>query len=119
MVALGAPVPVVTVTAELEHILTRARLAGEDGLNLDPGFAATILKELAAAQDGAQEKGQSLILVVGPALRRSLAAFLRSHLPDALVLSLNDLPETRRIEVTRSVGLPAALPPIAPVQRGD
>lgn len=110
---VGAVLPVVTLAAELEQLLLRARLPGDEGLSLDPGFAATLLRQLGAAQDKAQETGRVLVVVVGPTLRRALAAFLRPHLADALVLGLTDLPETRRVEVTQSLGLPAALPPIA------
>ena len=61
---------------------------------------------MGAAQEAAQATGGHLMIAVSPALRRSLAAFLRPHLPDALVLSLTDLPETRRVEVSRSIGMP-------------
>ena len=107
---IGQTLPLVTLAADLEQLMVRARRPSDDGLNLDPGFAQMVLTELAQAQDAAQGRGQSLIVVVAPVLRRSLAAFLRPHLPDAVVLSLTDLPETRRIEVTQSIGLPTALP---------
>jgi flagellar biosynthesis protein FlhA len=107
---IGQVLPLVTLSPELEQLLLRARRQGEDGLNLDPGFAQMLLRELGAAQDEAQGRGQSLVLVVAPVLRRALAAFLRPHLPDGVVLSLTDLPETRRVEVTRSIGMPMSLP---------
>lgn len=103
---LGAVLPLVTLAPDLEQILIRARRPAEDGISLDPGLAATILSELGAAQEAAQATGGHLMIAVSPALRRSLAAFLRPHLPDALILSLTDLPETRRVEVSRSIGLP-------------
>ena len=78
---------------------------------LDPDFAARLLGDLGAAQEVAQAAGRMLLIVVTPALRRALAAFLRPSLEDAVVLSLTDLPENRRVEVTRSIGLPNALPP--------
>ncbi|WP_304618186.1 FHIPEP family type III secretion protein, partial [Paracoccus sp. (in: a-proteobacteria)] len=103
---VGAVLPLVTLAPDLEQILIRARRPAEDGISLDPGLAATILSELASAQETAQATGGHLMIAVSPALRRSLAAFLRPHLPDALVLSLTDLPETRRVEVSRSIGMP-------------
>jgi flagellar biosynthesis protein FlhA len=107
---VGAVLPVVTLAPEAEALLLRSRRAGEEALTLDPGFAATLLRELGAAQDAAQAAERPLILAVAPALRRAFAAFLRPQLPDALVLSPADIPETRRLEVTRSIGLPVALP---------
>lgn len=111
VVPLGQPVPLVTLAPDLEQILMQSRRAGEDGLNLDSGFAQRILSSLAEAHDAAQVQGKPLILVVQTPLRRAVAAFVRPHLSDALVLALTDLPETRRVEVTRSIGgLNAALP---------
>ncbi|MGP9805066.1 flagellar biosynthesis protein FlhA [Paracoccus sp. NSM] len=103
---VGAVLPLVTLAPDLEQILIRARRPAEDGISLDPNLAATILSEMGAAQEAAQATGGHLMIAVSPALRRSLAAFLRPHLPDALVLSLTDLPETRRVEVSRSIGMP-------------
>jgi flagellar biosynthesis protein FlhA len=111
IVPIGAKLDLVTLSPDLEQLLLRTRRQGEDGLTLDPGFSATLLRDLGQAQDDAQALGLPLMIVVTPALRRSFAAFVRPHLTDALVLGLTDIPETRRVEVTRSIGLPAALPP--------
>ncbi len=112
---LSANLPVVTLSPALEQLLLRTRREGEEGLMLDPGFAQRLLQEIAAAQDAAQSQGQVLVVVVSSALRRAFAAFLRPHLSDALVLGLNDLPETRRVEISRSIDLPEAL--AAPADR--
>ncbi len=111
LVPIGATLNLATLSPDLEQLLLRTRRQGEDGLTLDPGFSATLLRNLGQAQDEAQARGQTLMIVVTPALRRSFAAFVRPHLTDALVLGLTDIPETRRVEVTRSIGLPSALPP--------
>jgi len=111
LVPVGAKLELVTLGPDLEQLLLRTRRQGEDGLTLDPGFSSTLLQDIAQAQDEAQARGQTLMIVVTPALRRSMAAFLRPHLADALVLGLTDIPETRRVEVIRSIGLPTALPP--------
>lgn len=118
LVPIGAKLDLVTLGPDLEQLLLRTRRQGEDGLTLDPGFSATLLQDIAKAQDEAQGRGQTLMIVVTPALRRSMAAFLRPHLPDALVLGLTDIPETRHVEVIRSIGLPAALPPASPQTNG-
>ena len=109
-----ATLKLVTFAPEMEQLLLRCRRPNDDGLTLDPDFAARLLADLGQAQEGAQAEGRMLLIVVTPALRRALAAFLRPTLEDAIVLALTDLPETRRIEVTRSIGLPAALAPTAP-----
>jgi flagellar biosynthesis protein FlhA len=109
---VNATLQLVTLAPEMEQLLLRCRRQGEDGLMLDPDFATRLLSDLGAAQEVAQAEGRMLLIVVTPALRRALAAFLRPTLEDAVVLSLTDLPENRRVEVSRSIGLPGALPPV-------
>ncbi|NEX45260.1 flagellar biosynthesis protein FlhA [Pseudotabrizicola algicola] len=118
LVPIGTKLDLVTLKPDLEQLLLRTRRQGEDGLTLDPGFAATLLRDIGHAQDEAQARGQTLIIVVTAALRRAFAAFVRPHLPDALVLGLTDIPETRRVEVMHSIGLSAALPNAAPPASG-
>jgi len=110
LVPLGSTLPVVTLKPDLEQLLLRTRRQGEDMLTLDPSFASTLMMDLGQSMETAQAIGQPLVIVVSPALRRGLAALVRPHLPDALVMALSDLPETRRVEVTRSIGLPGAIP---------
>jgi flagellar biosynthesis protein FlhA len=112
-----ATLKLITFAPDMEQLLLRCRRPTEDGLTLDPDFAARLLADLGSAQEAAQAEGRMLLIVVTPALRRSLAAFLRPTLEDAIVLALTDLPETRRIEVTRSISLPTALMP-APSANG-
>jgi flagellar biosynthesis protein FlhA len=115
---VASHLPVVTLSPALEQLLLRTRREGEEGLLLDPGFAQRLLNELAAAQSAADAQGQMLVVVVSNSLRRAFAAFLRPHLPDAILLGLNDLPETRRVQISRSIDLPEAL--AAPTARkGD
>jgi flagellar biosynthesis protein FlhA len=111
---ISATLQLVTLTPDMEQLLLRCRRQGEDGLMLDPDFAARLLGDLGAAHEVAQAEGRMLLIVVTPALRRALAAFLRPTLEDAVVLALTDLPENRRVEVSRSIGLPGALAPVSP-----
>lgn len=108
MGSISATLKLVTFSPELEQLLMRCKRPSEDGLTLDPDFAGRLLKDLGAAQDAAQAGGHMLMIVVTPSLRRSMAAFLRPNLEDAIVLSLTDLPENRRVEVTQSISLPSA-----------
>ena len=41
---------------------------------------------------------------------RGLLPFLRPHLPDAIVLGINELPQSRRVEVVASIGGQSQLP---------
>ena len=51
-----------------------------------------------------ETQGVELHICVAAALRRPLSHWLRAHLPDAIVMGINELPETRRIEVVATVG---------------
>lgn len=115
---ISSHLPVVTLSPALEQLLLRTRREGQDGLMLDPGFARRLLQEVAAAQDMAQSRHQTLVLVVSSSLRRALATFLRPHLSDAIVLGLDDLPASRKVEIARSIELPDALEPPA-ATRGE
>ncbi|WP_126979228.1 flagellar biosynthesis protein FlhA [Frigidibacter oleivorans] len=110
---IGAVLPLATLAPELEQLLLRARRPQDEGLTLDPALAATVLRELAAAQAAVPPADGALILVTGPALRRALAAFLRPHHPDLPVLALAEIPATRQVEIRQMIGLPALTPAAA------
>ena len=77
---------------------------------IDQGLAQKILTSMSAALDKVSGQGRTAVVIVAGALRRPLAIWLRAHLPDALVMGINELPETRRIEVVATVGGQPGLP---------
>ena len=54
-------------------------------------------------------EGRPAIFVTAPQIRRSLAEFLRQHLPDLIILAFTELPENRRVEVVATIGGSGAL----------
>jgi flagellar biosynthesis protein FlhA len=101
----------------LEQLLLRARrnsgnggAGGEDGLMIDQGLGQKILTSLSSALDKVSDQGRTAVVIVAGGLRRPLAVWLRAHLPDAIVMGINELPETRRIEVVATVGGQPGLP---------
>jgi flagellar biosynthesis protein FlhA len=112
---LSQALPLITLEPELEQILLRARRPNaEDTLMIDTKLGNLVLTGLAAAQEDAIAQGRQAMVVVAVGLRRALANYIRPHLPDVLVLGLNELTETRRVEVFRTIGGPASLPRMSP-----
>lgn len=114
---LSQPLPLITLEPELEQLLLRARrnaqnggAAGDDGLMIDQGLGQKILTSLSSALDKVSDQGRIAVVIVAAGLRRPLAVWLRAHLPDAIVMGINELPETRRIEVVATVGGQPGLP---------
>lgn len=104
---------VVTLAAELESLLARS-MHETAGLIVDQGLTAQILTELNAAQEKLAGAGQEAIVVVSPAMRRSFAAFLRTHGVSSIVMAVSELPDNRRIEIAASIGagVGSAVPPM-------
>ena len=49
-------------------------------------------------------EGRPSIMVVAPQIRRLFSDFVRSHVPDIIILSFTELPENRRVEVYATIG---------------
>lgn len=113
---INQPIALVTLDPELEQLLIRTRQNGgvDQGLVIDNGLASTIVTSLSETLETASGNNKQAVVVVAQPLRRAFASFLRPHLPDAIVLSIHELPETRRVEVLGVIGGNQSLPRPAP-----
>ena len=103
IVPLKDSLPVITLSSELEELLTRSQVKGA-GLIVEPGLAEQIVQQLSQQTDDLAANGRQAVVVVSAPMRRLFANFLRSHGSDAIVLAVSELPENRRIEIVSALG---------------
>ncbi len=97
--------PVMTLDPALEQLLLQTvQVAGQGDAGLEPGLAENISSSLAAATERQEMAGQAAILLVAPQLRVLLAKFSRRSIPNLHVLSFNEIPENKQIQVVSSIG---------------
>jgi flagellar biosynthesis protein FlhA len=92
---------VISLDGSLDRILLQA-LSNSNGL--EPGLADNLLREAQAAMARQAQLGFTPVLVVQHPLRVLLARFLRRSLPQLKVLSHAEIPDTRTIKVTSTIG---------------
>lgn len=92
---------VIGLDSALDRVLLQA-LGNSAGL--EPGLADRLLREAQQAMDRQAELGLAPVLVVQHPLRVLLARFLRRSLPQLKVLSHAEIPDTRTIQVTATIG---------------
>jgi len=92
---------VMGLDASLGRVLLQA-LTNSNGL--EPGLADSLLREAQSAMARQAQLGLAPVLVVQHPLRVLLARFLRRSLPQLKVLSQAEIPDTRTIKVTTTIG---------------
>jgi len=95
---------VMTLDSNLERLLMQAMQVNVDGYAIEPGLADTLTQQTEQAAQRQEQMGLSPVLIVVPALRMSLAKFLRRSVPNLRVLSHDELPESRTVRVTNLIG---------------
>ena len=92
---------VIGLDGSLDRVLLQA-LTNSNGL--EPGLADSLLREAQSAMARQAQLGLPPVLVVQHSLRVLLARFLRRSLPQLKVLSHAEIPDTRTIKVTATIG---------------
>lgn len=92
---------VIGLESRLERVLTQA--LSTSGA-LEPGLADTLLREAQQAVVRQEDNGDAPVLLVASALRPSLSRFLRSHIPQIVVMANTEIPGDHRVQVTSLIG---------------
>jgi flagellar biosynthesis protein FlhA len=96
-------IPVMTLDAELERLLSGALTAGGSAA-LEPGLAEKLRQRLAESTQRRELAGEPAVLLVAPPLRAALATFVRASVPGLHVLAWNEIPDNRKVRLVSTVG---------------
>jgi flagellar biosynthesis protein FlhA len=100
----ASEVPVMSLDAELERLLTGALTGGGANPTLEPGLAEKLQHRLAESARRREVAGEPAVLLVPPALRAPLAGFVRASVPGLHVLAWNEIPHNRKVRLVTTVG---------------
>lgn len=97
-------VPVMSLDADLERLLTGALTSSAANPTLEPGLAEKLQQRLSESAHRREVAGEPAVLLVPPALRAPLAGFVRSSVPGLQVLAWNEIPHNRKVRLVTTVG---------------
>jgi len=100
----ASEVPVMSLDAELERLLTGALTSNAANPTLEPGLAEKLQQRLSESARRREAAGEPAVLLVPPALRAPLAGFVRSSVPGLHVLAWNEIPHNRKVRLVTTVG---------------
>ena len=99
LVPLKEAIPVVTLEPSFENILINTdRQNQQEDLIIDANLSQTLLRKLSDVFEEQMALSKTPFLIVSPVIRRKLAKLVRSHLSDLKVLSVTELPETKKVD---------------------
>ncbi|HEY9090365.1 flagellar biosynthesis protein FlhA [Parasphingorhabdus sp.] len=117
MVPINLPLPVVTLDADLESLLVKALKIGEDAnYPIEPQLAQQLVEAVDETARSLPMESRNIALITSPIVRRPLSALLKNRFPDLTVLSYQELPEDKSIEVLAKIGVPQSRPEPARVE---
>ncbi len=101
---LNQPLPVITLSSELEHMLISISNQSNDGnLLLDADLAQRLIKSISEASEKSMADGRQAVMIVAPQVRRQLSLLLRHHIDDLFVFGFTELPDNRKINVIATI----------------
>lgn len=107
MVPVSLPLQIMTLDVSIESSLVRALKAGEgSSYPIDPLLAQNIIEAVNIGVCTLPSEARNVALITSPVVRRSLSAILKPRFPVLSVLSYQELPEDKSIEVLTKIGAP-------------
>ncbi|WP_084191356.1 flagellar biosynthesis protein FlhA [Algiphilus aromaticivorans] len=91
--------PVLSLAPALERLLQDG--AGNNAL--EPGLAERLQQAIGTHAERQEASGDPVVLLVPPALRPTLARFVRAAVPSAHVLAFDEIPDTTRLRLAGTV----------------
>ncbi|WP_166039152.1 flagellar biosynthesis protein FlhA [Sphingosinicella sp. YJ22] len=105
LVPVRMPLPVITLDASLESLLTQAVRTGRDATHpIEPGLGQKLVGAVSSIAGPLLGEGRRFALVTSPLARRALSRLLGPHLPDVPVFSFLEIPDGKAVEVIAIVG---------------
>tara|TARA_R110002124_G_scaffold68011_10_gene184405 strand:- start:1330 stop:2643 length:1314 start_codon:yes stop_codon:yes gene_type:complete len=107
IVPKSLPLTVVTLDASLESALFKSFKVREGAVYpFDLLLAQKMIEAVNIAVRSVPVESRNMTLIASPVLRRPLSALLRPRFPDLSILSYQELPEDKSIEVLTNIGVP-------------
>lgn len=114
LVPIKMPLPVITLDAELESLLAQAiETRGMASHPIEPGLARRIIASVEDAASPIMAEAKRFAIVTSPIARRTLLRLLKPNFPTTPVLSFDELPDDKAVEVVAVVGGRAGQLPVA------
>jgi len=104
LVPINMPLPVITLGAELESLLAQAIETGDGASRpVEPGLAQKIIASVEEAARPVMAQARRFAIVTSPTARRTLLRLLKPGFPETPVLSFEELPDDKAVEVVAVV----------------
>ena len=99
----GAEMQVIALNPDLERLLGQA-LPVTGSAGLEPGLAETLGREAARLADAQEKLGLPPVLLVPGSMRAALSRILRRSVPQLKVIAHSEVPDSKRIKVSATLG---------------
>jgi flagellar biosynthesis protein FlhA len=104
---IAGELPVITLEPDLERLLHSSLTStgpNNQSPGLEPGLAERLQQRLTDSAVRQEMSGEPAVLLVAPALRNTLARFIRATVPNMHVLAWNEIPDNRKVRLVTAVG---------------